>query len=313
MLAGCGGSQSPIGALNLLPQGSRNQEIVKLPAVRRTYKVSSPLLYVTSYDLTSTPVKVFNAKSNDSKPIATISNDIDNSSGPCIDRDGNLYVTNAYESGWVSEYALGHTKPLRVITKGIDTPAFCAIDASDNLWVTNMGLDDVAEYLKGSNTPHATITNGLTNPDGIAIDHAGDLYVGNLQPYGTSNVQVYAPGSNSPSRTITDGITWPVGIGVDAHDTLYVANLFGSSSRSPGNVEEYRAGLSKPYRTLTDKLINPCAVVVGKNGWLFVINDGYGSYQSVIEFPPNSMKASSREISGLFQPQGLAYYPPLLP
>lgn len=184
LLAGCAGSQPPIGVPNLLPKSSQTREIVKIPAVRQTYKVSGPLLYVTSYDLTSTPVKIFDAKSNDSKPIAPISKDIDNASGPCIDRDGNLYVTNAYESGWVSEYALGHTKPLRVITKGIDTPAFCAIDASGNLWVTNMGLGDVAEYLKGSSKPHATITNGLTNPDGIAIDHAGDLYVGNLRPYG---------------------------------------------------------------------------------------------------------------------------------
>src|ERR1700722_8856947 len=195
LLAGCRGSQPPIGPLDPSQGRSQSREIVKPLSTIPAYKVSGPLLYGTSYDLTSTPLKIFKANADDSKPIATIRNDIDNSSGPCIDDDGNLYVTNPYESGWVSEYALGHTKPLRVITKGIYTPAFCAIDASGNLWVTNMGLDDVAEYLKGSSKPRATITNGLTNPDGIAIDHVGNLYVGNLQPYGTSNVQVYAPGS----------------------------------------------------------------------------------------------------------------------
>jgi hypothetical protein len=246
MLPGCGGSQPPIGESNLLPKGSQSSGIVEPSSVMPTYNVSRPL-HVSSNDLTLTPLKIFDANANDPKPIATISKDIDNSSGVCIDRDGTLYVTNDPGSaGWVSGYALGQTKPLRVITKGINTPAFCAIDASANLWVTNIGLDDVAEYLKGSTKPHATITKGLTYPDGIAIDRAGNLYVGNLQPYGTSNVQVYVSGSKSPLRTITDGVTWPVGIAVGAHDTLYVTNLFGSSSRTPGNVEEYRDGQRKP-------------------------------------------------------------------
>jgi hypothetical protein len=317
LLGGCGGSQPPIGAPGaMMPVTSQSPEVVKPSSVGPAYKASLPLLYVTSNDVTLTPLKIFKASTRDSKPIATISKDLNNSSGACIDGNGTLYVTNQPGSaGWVSEYALGQTKPLRIITKGIDTPAFCAIDASGNLWVTNIGLDNVTEYLEGSRNPHSTITKGLTYPDGVAIDHAGNLYIGNLlaQLKQQSNIQVYARRSKSPSRTITDGITWPVGIGVDAHDTLYVANLFGSSSRSPGNVVEYQAGQSKPYRTLTDKLINPVSVVVGKNGWLYVINDGYGSYQSVIEFPPNSLKASPREITGLFNPQGLAYYPPLLP
>ena len=176
--------------------------------------------------------------------------------------------------------------------------------------MTNIGLFDVVEYLKGSAKPHATITKGLTYPDGIAIDHAGNLYVGNLQPYSTSNIQVYALGSKSPSRTITDGVTWPVGIAVDAHDTLYVTN-----DTAPGNVEEYRAGQSKPFRAITDKLVNPADAVVSKNGWLYVANWGYTSgEQAILEFPPHSLKASSRAITkAVFNPIGLGYNPPLLP
>lgn len=311
LLAGCGASQAPIWPPSFSQKGSQDQEIVKESPVMPTYKVSSPLLYVTSPDLGITPLAIYDANKDDPRPLATISKDIDNSTGACIDGDGTLYVTNEPGSaGWVSEYALGQTKPLRIITKGINTPAFCAIDASGNLWVTNIGLADVVEYLKGSTKPHVTITNGLTYPDGIAIDHTGNLYVGNTQPHSAPNIQVYTPGSKSPSRTITDGVTWPIGIAVDSHDTLYVAN--GTVS---GNIEEYRSGQSKPYRTITDQLINPVNVIVDKNGWLYVANDGqHTDEMAILEFPPHSLKPSSREITkGFFNPLGLAYYPPLLP
>jgi hypothetical protein len=310
MLAGCGASQPPIVAPNFLQKSFQSRETVKSSSVMPTYKVSGPLLYVASFDETLTPLRIYKTNAKDPKPIGQISKDIDNSGGDCIDGNGTLYVTNAASPGWVSEYALGQTKPLRVITEGINTPAYCAIDASGNLWVTNIGLDDVAEYLKGSTKPHATITKGLTYPDGIAIDHAGNLYVGNLQPHSAPNIQVYAPGGKLPSRTITDGVTWPTAIAVDAHDTLYVAN-----TTAPGNVEEYRFGQSKPYRTITDKQVYPAAVVVGKNGWLYVADWGYSSDQTaILEFPPHSLRPSSKEITkGLFNTSGLAYYPPILP
>lgn len=311
LLAGCGGSQPPIAMLNPLQKGFQIGEIVQTHSLRPTYKVpGGPLLYVASFDETLTPLRIYKALGDDPKPMAHINKDIDNSSGACIDGDGVLYVTNDASPGWVSEYALGHTEPLRIITEGIDTPGYCAIDASGNLWVTNIGLDDVTEYLKGSTKPRATITEGLTYPVGIAFDHAGNLYVSNPEPYSARNIQVYAAGRKSPSRTITDGVTVPVGIAVDASGTLYVTN-----STAPGNVEEYRSGQSKPYRTISDKLIYPEDVVVNKNGWLYVSNSGYNSdQQAILEFPPRSLKPSSREVTkGFFNPQGLAYYPPVLP
>lgn len=310
LLAGCGGSQLPSATPNTLQRSSRTGESVGARSLGPAYKTTSPLLYVATFAENLEPLRIYKANAKDPGPLATIREDIYNSSGACIDGDGTLYVTNQASPGYVSEYALGHTKPVRVITKGINTPAYCAIDASGNLWVTNIGLDDVAEYLKGSTKPYSTITNGLTYPVGIAIDRAGNLYVGNLQPHSAPNIQVYASGSATPSRTITDGITWPVGIAVDAHDTLYVANF-----TAPGNVEEYRSGESTPYRTITEDLVYPADIVLNKRGWLYVAVWGYTSGQSVIlEFPPRSLKPSSRKITkGVYTPQGLAYYPPVLP
>jgi len=310
-LAACGGSQPPIGAPNLLPRVTKSTRMVKRPPVMPTYKVSGPLLYVANYSLNETPLTIYDANANDPKPIATISKDINNSRGICIDDNGVVYVTNSPNSGtgWVAEYALGQTKPLRVITKGINYPGYCAIDASGNLWVANIGGLNVTEYLEGSTNPHATITNGLTYPVGVAIDHAGNLYVSNYRPYSAQNIQVYAPGSKSPSRTITDGVTSPAGIAVDAHDTLYV-----TTDAAQGQIEEYRFGQSTPYRTITDGLSYPAGVVVGKNGWLYVANQGPTDERAILEFPPHSVKPSSKEITQeLFDPLGVAYYPPLLP
>jgi hypothetical protein len=310
MLAGCGGSQ-PV-APNFSQQGSQITAVVEPSSVTPAYKVSGSLLYVANVDLDLTPLRVYDAKVNNPRPLATISKDIDNSLGACIDRDGTLYVTNApgSGSGWVSEYNLGETKPLRVITKGIGGPRYCAIDASGNLWVTNSSLDDIAEYVKGATKPYATITKGLTWPDGIAIDHAGNLYIGNLEPQSAPNIQVYPPGSKSPSRTITEGVAVPNGIAVDAQGTLYVTN-----DTSPGSIEEYRSGESKPYQTITEQLSFPADVVVGKNGWLYVANTGETSNEmKILEFLPHSGKPSSKKITkGPFQPFGVAYYPPLLP
>ncbi|MGA8795658.1 MAG: hypothetical protein WB526_01155 [Candidatus Cybelea sp.] len=311
ILAGCGGSQQPISAPGFLQNISQSHEIVESSAVMPTYKVSGPLLYVANWG-PNEPVTIYEANANNPKPIATISKDIDFARGTCIDGDGTLYVANEPDSGtgWVSEYAFGQTKPLRVITKGIDFPGYCAIDALGNLWVTNAFGDDVTEYLKGSTKPYATITKGLTYPIGIAIDHAGNLYVSNYRLYSDQNVQVYAPGSKSPSRTITNGVSSPVGIAVDAHDTLYV-----TTADPPSQIEEYRSGQSTPFRTITDQLSYPDGIVVGKNGWLYVANQGQNTHErEILEFPRHSAKPSARKITKkLFDPLGVAYYPPLLP
>lgn len=55
--------------------------------------------------------------------------------------------------------------------------------------------------------------------------------------------------------------------------------------------------------------------MVGKNGWLYVANQGqYTDERAILEFRRHSLKPSSKKITdGLFDPVGVAYYPPLLP
>ena len=317
MLAGCGGSQPPIGAPGTMPQSrtiatqAKHSGSWMLPE----YKVSGPLLYAVNSDGFNTYVSIYDPKTNDPSPMAVITKDLSEPFGDCIDGDGTLYVTNDPGSslGWVSEYALGKTKPLRLITEGVNIPGTCAIDGQGSLWVANVGGPTVTEYLKGSTKLHATLKNGLTYPNSVSIDHTGNIYVGNLEPYGTSNVQVFPPGSKSPSRTITDGVTWPVGTAVDAKGTLYMTNEY-----PPCNIEEYLAGQSEPHRTITTHINGPTDVTFSKNGWMYVANAGTqgcsGPAPAVLEFRPGSIKPSSRIISkDLIHNFGVAYYPPLLP
>jgi hypothetical protein len=305
MLAGCGGSQPPIGAPGVVTQ---SREIVTHAQRGGSYRATPPLLYVANATYTDDGVNVFHAAGKDRNSLVTITDGVEDPAGVCIDSLGTLYVTNDPNSGpgWISEYPLGRTAPTTTITDGISTPAFCAIDGKGNLWVTNIGLDDVAEYPKGATKPKTILTNGLTRATGIAIDHQGNIYVGNLQTSDTSNVVVYAPGSKSPSMTITDGITWPAGMCVDSKGTLYVTNL------EQNNVEEYRSGQDEPFRTITETMGHgPADVTLDKQGLLYLSNF---LDNNVVEFQPGSLKPSKRALSkDVWAPEGLAYYPPLLP
>jgi hypothetical protein len=99
-----------------------------------------------------------------------------------------------------------------------------------------------------------------------------------------------------------------VGIGVDSGGTLYVTN----ASASANNVEEYLPGQGQPYRAITKALEVPVALVLNTKGWLYVAN--FGNSNDVVEFAPGSTTPAHRHISkGLYAPEGVAYYPPLLP
>lgn len=315
LLAGCGVSQPSIGAPGATPQSpaiathaERGGSWMQRPKTRvqTQYKMSGPLLYITNYNAAVNDVTIYHANAKDPSPLAVITDGIEFPEGDCVDSAGTLYVANSAGTGWISEYPAGKLKPSKMIKKGINFPAFCAIDAEGNLWVTNFGGANVSEYRKGSTKPQAIITKGLNNPIGIAIDDAGNLYVSNRTGSGyAGNVQVYSPGSKSPSRTITTGVTSPSGIAVDAKSTLYVTNF------EENTVEEYVAGTGTPYMTITDGLDVPTDVNVNKKGYLFVNN--YSS-NVVVEYAPGSVTPLGRHISkDLRQPEGSAYYPPLLP
>jgi hypothetical protein len=119
LLAGCGGSQRPIGTPDAMPQpaplqsqsghrdGSGSWMLRKERVGSPDYEVSGPLLYVTNY--TSNTVTVYPAKRKNPAPIATLLDGVKAPVGDCLDSQGTLYVTNQpiSNNGWVAEYPLG--------------------------------------------------------------------------------------------------------------------------------------------------------------------------------------------------------------
>ena len=171
MLAGCGGSQPPIGAPGAVPQARAVASYVErggswmFPNAAHGYRVAGPLVYVTNYT-GHADVTVYPARAKNPVPITVISNSISAPSGDCIDSHGTLYVTNQPPTGpgWVSEYSLGKTNAMKIITNGISTPAFCAIDRSGNLWVTNIGGPTVTEYLPARRSRIRSSRKGCSTP-----------------------------------------------------------------------------------------------------------------------------------------------------
>jgi hypothetical protein len=102
MLAGCGGSQPPIGASDA-PQSraiSAGAQRGGSPGARGLgYKVTAPLLYVTNIDPNYPRVSIYRAKAKDPAPLATITNGVNIPFGACLDGNGTLYVTNEPASG----------------------------------------------------------------------------------------------------------------------------------------------------------------------------------------------------------------------
>ncbi|MGB6713995.1 MAG: hypothetical protein WBE30_10245, partial [Candidatus Cybelea sp.] len=95
------------------------------------------------------------------------------------------------------------------------------------------------------------------------------------------------------------------GLVVDSKGTLYVVNIFQN------NVEEYPSGQDDPFQTITEAMDHPTDVTVDKKGMLYVSN---GGNSTVVEFAPGSLTPLKRHISkGLYEPYGIASYPPLLP
>ena len=51
--------------------------------------------------------------------------------------------------------------------------------------------------------------------------------------------------------------------------------------------------------------------MVGKNGWLYVASEEETSEIAALQFLPHSLTPSGEITKGLFNPFGVAYYPPL--
>jgi hypothetical protein len=172
LLAGCSGSQPPIGA-----PGAVAQMLVRATHIdrRRSWmlpeaKTTKKLLYVS--DWVTNDVFVYNFGSG--KLVGTLTG-FSQPYGQCVDAKGNVWITNFGEDSAV-EYAHGGASPIATLTT--DGPGIaCSVDPTTG----NLGVVNLTELLI---FPHASGTPQVyTDPEPCyymlagGFDKDGNFYV----------------------------------------------------------------------------------------------------------------------------------------
>ncbi len=171
LLAGCGGSQPPIGALGTIPQ---------------TSAIATHADRGKSWMVEVSPVAA-------SASFLSVGNDNWN-----------------HGNGDIAIFAQGKKSPIRTISAGMRAPNGSAFDSNGDLYIANNGSTkqpgDVTVYNPRTGRLIRTISDGISEPDYVTLDRSGELYVAN---YGNNSVTVYEAGSSRLLRTITKGIFSP--------------------------------------------------------------------------------------------------------
>jgi hypothetical protein len=239
MLAGCGGSQAPIGAPGAMPQTSAvathadRGKSWMLPEAK-----SEDLMYITN----AYTVTVYSYPKG--KLVGTLRHFLQ-PLGECVDQTGDVFIANG--AGQVFEYAHGGKKPIATLTLSGYAPGDCAVDpATGNLAVTwytdSQGY--VAVYSHGSGNP-TLYSNGDMLFTWCGYDSEGNLYVDGVPYDGPAFLFAELPkGSGSLTNITLDqyiGYAGPVQwdgkyVAVTDVNAIYRFSITGSSGTLKGTV-----------------------------------------------------------------------------
>jgi hypothetical protein len=185
VLAGCGGSQPPIGAPGAMPQTSAiaahadRGKSWMLPEAK-----AENLLYVADYGV---GVIVYSYRPWRIKYVGLLSTP-QQAEGECVDKAQNIFVT-AGPYG-IFEYAHGGTSPTAILGAPDDEPLNCSIDpTTGNLAVVGSpyigGSDGVAIYKKARGRPTFYADSGFGDYE-CGYDDKGNLLLVAMSSAATS-------------------------------------------------------------------------------------------------------------------------------
>jgi DNA-binding beta-propeller fold protein YncE len=170
------------------------------------------------------------------QPTLTYSQDLNRPLFPIVDRQGDLFVSNA-NNGTVVEYLAGSTSVHQVLqTPGVEADGM-AFDRHGNLYVAYRtcpsGSGSIEKFAPGSTQGHV-IGMALSDPQGVIVDSHGNVVVDET---GTANnrldrIDVFPPGSKTPSLQVPmpQG-NLPIELVIDCDlDHLYVAGLYSGAA-----------------------------------------------------------------------------------
>lgn len=210
LVAGCGGSQPPIGAPGAMPQSHTNAEHAAhgkswmLPEAK-----SDDLLYV------STPTSnVFVYSYPRLKLVGELEHLNYQAGGLCSDSNGNVFIPTYSQSvvGSVFKFAHGGSTPIAIL--GDPGAAIgCSVDpTTGNLGVVNSfdlnqprNSADLAVYASAQGTPTLYTDHKLSTMYSCSYDADGDLFVDSY--YGPFRLAELARGSSRLVSVRVKGIT----------------------------------------------------------------------------------------------------------
>jgi hypothetical protein len=244
MLAGCGGSQVPIGAPGALPQspvvvthGDRARSWIA-PGAQTT-----DLLYISDYQ---NGVIVYSYAPPRLKYVGFLS-EPQWGEGECVDKDQNIFITG---SGYdIVEYAHGGTTPIAILTDPFATPLSCSADpTTGNLAVvgypdvfrTNYG---VAIFKKARGKPALYEDTGFA-AWACSYDNKGNLFIDGTLASSVALAELPKGGTTftniplSQSFNGVGGIQWDgkyVAVGDYYNAVIYEFKINGSTATEVGS------------------------------------------------------------------------------
>jgi hypothetical protein len=126
-------------------------------------------------NLNSTPNSVVEYSppfSNQSAPVVTITNGINEQGAIALSGTASLFVPNQ-GANTVTEYVAPYAAAPTTISGGLSQPTALALDALGNLYVANYGNNTVSVYAPPyANVSWTTLSNGINLPQGLALSPA---------------------------------------------------------------------------------------------------------------------------------------------
>ena len=190
LIAGCGGSQPPTGALDAIPQSrtiaahTNRGGSWMLPQAKN----KGALLYVTG-GCGGTCVLSYPR----GKLVGQLNVGGGDNGGICTDAHSNVYISNSTS---VVEYVHGGTSPIATFNLPGSEAAGCSIDATTgNLAVDFQGSGgNIAIFPPGSDNPSVYESN-VVNGFSCSYDEDGDLFAGGLNGQASGLTELPAGGS----------------------------------------------------------------------------------------------------------------------
>jgi DNA-binding beta-propeller fold protein YncE len=246
MLAGCGGSQSPIGALRAMPPSA-----VSAAALHPDRSWMAPeaknddLLYVSD---DADRVYVFSYPAG--KLVGTLGG-FSAPAGLCSNEAGDVFVANAAGQD-ILEYAHGSKKPVATLNDFGYYPNGCSVDpTTGNVAVTNyaksksFGAGSVAIYAGALGSPTLYTDAAFNAYLFCGYDSKGNLFIDGTDSGTTKSLFAELPAGSSSFADITlnKTIGYPGGVQWDGQDVaikdsstnaLYRVKVTGTSGKVVG-------------------------------------------------------------------------------